>query len=66
MGDLQGNVRLPDRQDCDGIDAINWFSGANPLKASGTGNVRLPVPHSTWTSDHHNITYFYPAGWKFT
>jgi myo-inositol 2-dehydrogenase/D-chiro-inositol 1-dehydrogenase len=49
-------------QDCHGIDAMNWFAGAHPVKATGTGSVRLPIPGSTWTSDHHNITYFYPEG----
>lgn len=49
-------------QDCHGVDVLNWFAGANPVKASGTGGVRYPIPYGDWTSDHHNITYYYPGG----
>lgn len=49
-------------QDCHGVDVLNWFAQGHPLKAAGTGGVRYPVPGFTWTSDHHNITYFYPNG----
>ncbi len=49
-------------QDCHGVDVLNWFAGAHPLKATGTGGLRYPVPYGDWTSDHHNITYVYPGG----
>jgi myo-inositol 2-dehydrogenase/D-chiro-inositol 1-dehydrogenase len=49
-------------QDCHGVDTLNWFANSNPLKASGTGGLRYPIPYGDWTSDHHNITYTYPGG----
>jgi myo-inositol 2-dehydrogenase / D-chiro-inositol 1-dehydrogenase len=49
-------------QDCHGVDVLNWFARANPVKASGTGGIRYPIPYGDWTSDHHNITYTYPGG----
>ena len=49
-------------QDCHGVDVLNWFAEAHPLKAVGTGGLRYPLAYGDWTSDHHNITYFYPAG----
>ena len=49
-------------QDCHGVDAMNWFAGSHPLKAVGTGGLRYPLPYGNWTSDHHNITYYYPGG----
>jgi predicted dehydrogenase len=60
-------------QDCHGVDVLNWFANAHPVKASGTGGVRFPLPYGDWSSDHHHITYYYPnnlTGWlisiKFT
>jgi predicted dehydrogenase len=49
-------------QDCHGVDTLNWFAQAHPERAVGTGGLRFQQPFSTWTSDHHNITYFYPGG----
>lgn len=49
-------------QDCHGVDTLNWFARAHPERAVGTGGLRFKQPFSTWTSDHHNITYFYPGG----
>jgi myo-inositol 2-dehydrogenase / D-chiro-inositol 1-dehydrogenase len=49
-------------QDCHGVDTLNWFANAHPERAVGTGGVRYPQPYGNWTSDHHNITYFYPEG----
>jgi len=49
-------------QDCHGVDVLNWFGGAHPLKAIGTGGLRYPLAYGDWTSDHHNITYYYPNG----
>ena len=44
------------------MDVLNWFAGAHPLKAIGTGGLRYPLAYGDWTSDHHNITYYYPNG----
>lgn len=49
-------------QDCHGIDVLNWFAKAHPDRAVGTGGLRYPLAYGDWTSDHHQITYFYPAG----
>jgi len=49
-------------QDCHGVDVLNWFAQAHPERAIGTGGLRYPHPGYTWTSDHHNITYYYPNG----
>jgi predicted dehydrogenase len=49
-------------QDCHGIDTLNWWAGAHPTRAIGTGGLRYPIPYGDWTSDHHNITYYYPGG----
>lgn len=53
-------------QDCHGVDVLNWFGKAHPLKAVGTGGLRYPLAYGDWDSDHHNITYYYPGkleGW---
>ncbi|MDX2153294.1 MAG: Gfo/Idh/MocA family oxidoreductase [Bryobacteraceae bacterium] len=50
-------------QDCHGIDTLNQFAGdQHPLKAVGTGGLRYPVPYGDWSTDHQNITFFYPGG----
>ena len=49
-------------QDCHGVDTMNWFAGAHPVKAVGTGGLRYPLSWGDWTSDHHDITYSYPDG----
>ena len=49
-------------QDCHGIDVLHWWAGNHPTKATGTGGLRFPLPYGDWTSDHHNITYYYPGG----
>ena len=49
-------------QDCHGIDTLNWFANAHPLKAAGTGGLRYKPVFGDWSSDHHNITYTYPGG----
>ena len=53
-------------QDCHGVDVLNWFADAHPLKAAGTGGLRFKIHYGDWDSDHHNITYSYPnnlEGW---
>jgi predicted dehydrogenase len=53
-------------QDCHGVDVLNWFAGAHPVKAVGTGGVRYKIVYGDWDSDHHHITYYYPdniEGW---
>lgn len=54
-------------QDCHGVDCLNWFAGDNhPVRALGTAGLRTPVPYGDWTTDYHNISYFYPnklEGW---
>jgi len=51
-------------QDCHGVDVLNWFAGAHPVKASGEGGLRYPLAFGDWTSDHHDIVYQYPGGIK--
>ncbi len=48
--------------DCHGVDVLNWFANAHPVKASGQGGLRYPVYYGDVTSDHYNITYTYPNG----
>ena len=48
--------------DCHGLDTLNWFAGAHPVKASGQGGVRFPAYYGDVTSDHYNIIYTYPNG----
>lgn len=53
-------------QDCHGVDMLNWFLKARPLKAVGRGWNRYPVVYGDWTTDHHDIFYTYPdqaSGW---
>ncbi len=49
-------------QDCHGVDVLNWYGQAHPIKAVGTGGIRYPLAFGDWDSDHHNITYYYPGG----
>ena len=49
-------------QDCHGVDVLNWFAEAHPASAVGRGGVRYPLAYGDWTSDHHNIIYYYPKG----
>lgn len=49
-------------QDCHGVDTINWFARAHPVKAVGRGGVRFPLPYGNWTSDYHDVIYTYPDG----
>ncbi len=49
-------------QDCHGVDMLNWFADAHPIKAVGTGGLRYPIYYGDWNSDHHDINYTYPGG----
>ena len=49
-------------QDCHGVDMLNWFADAHPLKALGTGGLRFKLAYGDWDTDHHHITYYYPNG----
>ncbi len=46
------------------LDAINWFLGAHPLKAYGTGG--RTVEKRGDLLDHLSVTYDYPAGVQTT
>jgi myo-inositol 2-dehydrogenase/D-chiro-inositol 1-dehydrogenase len=48
--------------DCHGLDTLNWFAGAHPVKAIGQGGLRYPSFYGDVTSDHYNILYTYPNG----
>ncbi len=58
--DLSGGPIV--EQDCHGVDMLNWFLKARPIKAVAQGGLRYPVVYGDWTSDHHNISYDYPDG----
>jgi predicted dehydrogenase len=49
-------------QDCHGVDMLNWFADAHPLRAVGTGGLRFKLAYGDWDSDHHHIAYYYPNG----
>lgn len=49
-------------QDCHGVDVLNWFASAHPLKAVGRGGIRYKIVYGDWNSDHHDIVYTYPHG----
>jgi myo-inositol 2-dehydrogenase / D-chiro-inositol 1-dehydrogenase len=62
--DLSGGPIV--EQDCHGIDVMNWFADARPLRAVGSGFNRYTPVYGDRTSDHHNIIYTYPddvQGW---
>lgn len=47
-------------QDCHGVDVLNWFAQAHPVKAiAGAGKGRRPYGDNL---DHVNVTYTYPGG----
>jgi len=49
---------------CHNIDAINWFMGAHPLKAYGTGG--RTVEKRGDLMDHLNVTFDYPGNVQMT
>ena len=48
--------------DCHGVDTLNWFARAHPIKAIGQGGLRYPSYYGDVTSDHYDIIYTYPNG----
>jgi predicted dehydrogenase len=48
--------------DCHGLDTLNWFANAHPVKAVGQGGLRYPIYYGDVTSDHYNIIFSYPNG----
>jgi predicted dehydrogenase len=46
-------------QHCHGVDVLNWYAKAHPLKAIGTGG-RLKPPETGDVMDHLDVTYDYP------
>jgi myo-inositol 2-dehydrogenase/D-chiro-inositol 1-dehydrogenase len=48
--------------DCHGLDTLNWFAKAHPVKAVGQGGLRYPLYYGDVTSDHYNIIFTYPNG----
>jgi predicted dehydrogenase len=51
-------------QDCHGVDVLNWFAAAHPLRASGDGGRKARKAGNT--NDHALVTYTYPnelKGW---
>lgn len=48
--------------DCHGLDTLNWFANAHPVKAVGQGGLRYPINYGDITSDHYDIIFTYPNG----
>ncbi len=49
-------------QDCHGLDVLNWFAQAHPLRALGDGGRKARTYGDV--SDHVNVSYEYPGGLK--
>jgi len=49
-------------QDCHGLDVLNWFAQAHPLRALGDGGRKARSYGDV--SDHVNVIYEYPGGLK--
>jgi predicted dehydrogenase len=58
--DYSGDIIV--EQDCHGLDVLNWFARAHPLKAVGACGRRKRAYGDN--SDHLNVTYEYPGGLK--
>lgn len=56
--DMSGDFIV--EQDCHGLDILNWFAKAHPLKAIGTGG-RIRRAYGD-NLDHLSVTYEYPGG----
>jgi hypothetical protein len=42
-------------QDCHGVDVLNWFAAAHPLKAVGRGGVRYKVPRLEFRPSRYRL-----------
>ncbi len=49
-------------QDCHGLDVLNWFAQAHPVRAIGDGGRKARTFGDI--SDHANVIYEYPGGLK--
>jgi len=49
-------------QNCHGLDVLNWFAKAHPLKAIGDGGRKARKNGDN--NDHYNVIYEYPNGLK--
>lgn len=58
--DTSGDIIV--EQACHGLDVLNWFAGAHPLRAQGAGGRRARTFGDN--SDHFEIVYEYPGGLK--
>jgi predicted dehydrogenase len=47
-------------QDCHGLDVLNWFAQAHPMKATGAGGRKKRAYGDNL--DHLNVTFEYPGG----
>ncbi len=56
--DMSGDFIV--EQDCHGLDILNWFAKAHPLKAIGSGGAIRRVYGDNL--DHLSVTYEYPGG----
>ena len=56
--DMSGDFIV--EQDCHGLDILNWFAKAHPVKAIGSGGRKRRVYGDNL--DHISVTYEYPGG----
>lgn len=56
--DMSGDFIV--EQDCHGLDILNWFAKAHPLKAIGSGGRKRRAYGDNL--DHVSVTYEYPGG----
>jgi predicted dehydrogenase len=56
--DMSGDIIV--EQDCHGLDILNWFAKAHPLKAIGGGGRKRRAYGDNL--DHLSVTYEYPGG----
>jgi len=60
--DMSGDIIV--EQDCHGLDILNWFAKAHPLKAIGSGGRKRRAYGDNL--DHLTVTYEYPNGLRGT
>ncbi|MFB3829005.1 MAG: Gfo/Idh/MocA family protein [Bryobacteraceae bacterium] len=56
--DMSGDIIV--EQDCHGLDILNWFAKAHPIKAVGSGGRKRRAYGDNM--DHLSVTYEYPGG----